>query len=588
MIAWFMIAIGTVAFFAYIAITGVQTVEATGSTASRAAQVSRIDQLADAIKLRAAVVDLSGVAAPPAGIPDANGYRVPAELAPLAQTPWGARMVYCPFGSGSSTGSDSQTVADGGGQSYGIGISQMGQRFYVVNGRPSWAPAQADANLMGYIVAPASANNATPGCNQVTLSGGRLVAPGGIVRAISRDTAGDNARRDVAGGPTYYVSTRGGGKGLSPSDPATIAYALEQYRTNSTSDVTIMFANGSYALAASDLDDTQGYSRTPQSTLTLQPQPGATDVSITKPTSSYIRPGFNLTVRNLRMPINVPTVVYRGTTLKLENVSGIGSLQISGESKVVLRGSVGIYSVSPGQGLYPVTISGSSQITASEAVVTVFFYNNEHGIVATTGSSVNLYSTTMTFSPLQGGGRLYYGIYPDAQSKLTMQYSNLYYPSYVSYPIVAYGDVTIFQSSLRTNGGAQNYMEMGNAATVSLEGAIFGGSTPPSTAIWDWNGGSFNGNATVYAQNDCWQTVSTFGKIFARSAPGTATGQTAGVEVDEDLEVAAATNLPATGNPSAAQIAAYQAVVARNQERYALRMHNQAGGVICRIGEIAP
>lgn len=584
MIAWFMIAIGTVAFFAYIAVTGVQTVEATGSTAARATQVSRIDQLADAIKLRAAVVDLSGVAAPPAGIPDANGYRVPAELASLAQTPWGARMVYCPFGSGSSTGSDSQTVADGDGQSYDIGVSQMGQRLYVVNGRPGWAAAQSDINLMGYIVAPASANNATPGCNQVTLSGGRLVAPGGIVRAITRDTAGDNARRDVAGGPTYYVSTRGGGKGLSPSDPATISYALEQYRTSATSDVTIMFANGTYGLSAADLDDTQGYSRTPQSTLTLQPQPNASDVTITKPNGSYIRPGFNLTVRGVRMPINVPTVVYRGTTLKLENVSGIGSLQISGESKVVLRGSVGIYSIAPGQGLYPVTITGSSQIVANDAVLNVFFQNNEHGFVASHNSNMNFVSTTITFNPLQGGGRLYYGLYPDAQSKLTMQYTNIYFPSYVSYPIVAYGDVTMYQSSLRTNGGAQNYMELGNSSNVNLEGVVLGGSTPPATAIWDWNGGTLSGSGLIYAQNDCWQTISTVGRIFERSATGTSTGQNPGVQADE-LEEG---YLPAAGLPTSAQVAAYQAAVYRNQERYALRLRNRADGLVCRIGEVAP
>lgn len=584
MIAWFMIAIGTVAFFAYIAVTGVQTVEATGSTAARATQVSRIDQLADAIKLRAAVVDLSGVAAPPAGIPDANGYRVPAELAPLAQTPWGARMIYCPFGSGSSAGTDSQTVADGGGQSYGIGVSQMGQRLYVVNGRPGWAAAQSDINLMGYIVAPASANSATPGCNQVTLSGGRLVAPGGIVRAITRDTAGDNARRDVAGGPTYYVSTRGGGKGLSPSDPATIAYALEQYRTSATSDVTIMFANGTYGLSAADLDDTQGYSRTPQSTLTLQPQPNASDVTITKPNGSYVRPGFNLTVRGIRMPINVPTVVYRGTTLKLENVSGVGSLQISGESKVVLRGSVGIYSVAPGQGLYPVTITGSSQIVANDAVLSVFFYNNEHGFVASHNSNMNFVSTTITFNPLQGGGRLYYGLYPDAQSKLTMQYTNVYFPSYVAYPIVAYGDVTMYQSSLRTNGGAQNYMELGNSSNVNLEGVVLGGSTPPSTAIWDWNGGTLSGSGLIYAQNDCWQTISTVGRIFERSATGTSTGQNPGVQADEVEDG----YLPAAGLPTSAQVAAYQAAVYRNQERYALRLRNRADGLVCRIGEVAP
>src|SRR3546814_17001286 len=93
MVAWFIIAIATLAVFAFIAISGVQTVAMTTDAAGRIETVRRLDASVNALLARAAPANGDGVVYLPVGAanPAGQGYGLPSDLANIAQTPFGQR-----------------------------------------------------------------------------------------------------------------------------------------------------------------------------------------------------------------------------------------------------------------------------------------------------------------------------------------------------------------------------------------------------------------------------------------------------------------------------------------------------------------
>src|SRR3546814_6353535 len=99
MVAWFIIAIATLAVFAFIAISGVQTVAMTTDAAGRIDTVRRLDAPVNALLARAAPANGDGVVYLPVGAANPAGqrYGLPCDLPNIAQTPFGHRFVYGKF-----------------------------------------------------------------------------------------------------------------------------------------------------------------------------------------------------------------------------------------------------------------------------------------------------------------------------------------------------------------------------------------------------------------------------------------------------------------------------------------------------------
>src|SRR3546814_1725068 len=81
MVAWFIIAIATLAVFAFIAISGVQTVAMTTDAAGRIETVRRLDASVNALLARAAPANGDGVVYLPVGAanPAGQGYGLPSD-----------------------------------------------------------------------------------------------------------------------------------------------------------------------------------------------------------------------------------------------------------------------------------------------------------------------------------------------------------------------------------------------------------------------------------------------------------------------------------------------------------------------------
>src|SRR3546814_12079445 len=75
------------------------------------------------------------------------------DLANIAQTPFGQRFVYCPFGAAGGSGT-AATITSANGSNYQVATRTHLGRDYVVGGRPSYPQLGAQPNLIGYVMAP--------------------------------------------------------------------------------------------------------------------------------------------------------------------------------------------------------------------------------------------------------------------------------------------------------------------------------------------------------------------------------------------------------------------------------------------------
>src|SRR3546814_17866996 len=151
MVAWFIIAIATLAVFAFIAISGVQTVAMTTDAAGRIETVRRLDASVNALLARAAPANGDGVVYLPVGAanPAGQGYGLPSDLANIAPTPFGQRFVYCPFGAAGGSGT-AATITSATAPNYQVAPRSHLDRDSFCGGRPPYPPLVAHTNFIGF------------------------------------------------------------------------------------------------------------------------------------------------------------------------------------------------------------------------------------------------------------------------------------------------------------------------------------------------------------------------------------------------------------------------------------------------------
>lgn len=571
MVAWFVIAIGTIGLLAFIAMNGVSTVDTLGESSARIQTVQRMDKLAAAIMQRAASADMDGALYLPAGSPGATSttpYKLPADIAALGQTPYGAQIFYCPFG-GTGAGSTTTQSVYTSGASYSVGVRSSNGRNYVVSGRPNYANVAADQNLMGFLIAPANRASPASGCSSVTYSNGSYTAPNSIVRPLTREIAADAGRRDVGSGATYYVSPTGTGSGLTPSAPASLSAALQKYRTTATTGLTLLLGSGTYSVASSDFDSGSGFNRQAQSTLTIASYSGSRDVTLNAAANTVIRPSYNLTLQGVLTSAGFTAA--RGTTLRLINTA-TGTVNASSSSSIYVSGNSAISTTATSA----IAATGSSKVSITGSL-TVFYTAGTDAVIATTGSSILVKNAFLTFSPSVEGGKVRYGLLPDASSRLSIADSTISFTGPVAVAIGAAGDTVVSRSTLYTGVGGDALIEGSNNASLNIASSAIGSGSPTTYGIIDNGLRALSGTSALRAAGACW-TFSSPSSILALSPAGS-NGASSTVAQDVSPEGI----LPVATPPTSDQVKTYQAIVWSNEQKAANRRSNSSQ-FSCQIG----
>ena len=571
MVAWFIIAIATLAVFAFIAVNGVQTVAATTDGVGRIETARRMDAAVSAIIARSGSPNNSGRMMVMAGTTVDGIYGLPPELAMYATTPFGQRMTYCPFGD-NETGTSTGAVPIGGGNSYQINLgADATGRTYVLGGRPNLPQVAENTNLMGYLMAPRTKTSATPVCSTVRFntSTRRFEAPDSFVKPIIRSSSGEEQRQQAGREVIYYVSPNGSGRGLAPNDPTTIYAAATYYKTNLPQAMRIVLSAGNHMLPAQYLNATTGgfSDKGNAGTLILDGQPGA-QLDFSGPSDIWV-PG-NLEVRNLTIVTTAGLWAEQGRKLTLNNTS-TGRLYINGGGTLTATN----VTVTNGQSTDADIWIGAGSSATFTGAVNVNTVAGKHGIYTTGGGKAAFDLATINLSAI-GGGTIAYGLFTDDGSEMNFRNTALVINAVTTWPILVFGRNSWTGSTVTSNVSNRSMFELQHGGYLSLIEGSYGLGVPPGLGIIDLGASGFSGNARVRASSACWTTAAAVGVQFARSALGNASNQTSVVEDDERP-------LDMNPNPTSAQVVANGEAMARNTQRAQLRNTNTSA-FTCQIG----
>ncbi len=569
MVAWFVIAIATIGLFGYMAFAGVQAVSVTGDGVARAEAVNRVEKAAAALIARASPGD-DGALYLPAGQINNGVYGLPEDMQAMGATPFGPVMVYCPFG-GTGTGQTStQNVRMPSGMNYDVGIRTISDKSFVVSGRPATiAGTTADPNLLGFVIAPASRGAALQGCDAITLTGNTYDAPNSIVRPILRNPAAEAARRSLGEGSAYYVTVAGGGDGLSPSSPGTLAQAIDFWRTHPVMDFRIHMKDGTHSLAANALNVGQ-----PMTGDVAHPD-GAkisfigtdgtkANVIVSQAGATLIRLDADLQLYNLTFaPESVLQV--SGHDLALANAT-VGRVYASQNAQIVGRGAVDVTSNVAND--YGVWLESGARLNA-EGTFTVNYAAGQLGIRIRPGASATFSSSAVSLQP-RSGGTLASGIYVDKNAKVDFRDASLNLNGNFTYGLVAAGEATLYNTPVNVNAGGHVAVQAEPNGAVTLWLSPVGGTNPANYGVSENKSRLVRGlgNSLITARINCWISVNG-GRLFTYSGSPTTSGSYATPSNDEVLPVLSAT-------PTAAEVQAYEQVQLRNAERQIIRLRNTA------------
>lgn len=555
MVAWFIIAIATLAVFGFIAVNGVQTVAMTSDAAARVETVRRLDAAVSALLARAASPAGNGVVYLPAGRanPTGQGYGLPVDMALMGTTPFGRFIVYCPFGDPGITGT-AATIRSANNTTYSVATQAFEGRTYVVGGRPAYPSLSGQPNLVGFVMAPRTKLSTSPSCNQVVYNttAGKYEAPDAVVRPISREAGIDESRTVDARRLTFYVSPTGTGKGDNPSDPTSLATAINFYKSRLPAFMTINMATGNYIMGPSDLlvdYQTSNF----QSNLTMNGVANGTFVDMSSQGDIQIPGHFVATGITFDQDVNV--TVMSGSKLSMY-YSSVGSIESHGE--VSMSGS---NAITQSKSTYAISAYGNSKLFLSG---TVNFYN-PYGIgVRVSGDGMLSASNAQITFNTANSGRYDTGVVVLPGAKATFNNSVLNFPVGTAYAIRTNGEVTLQDSNIQFSGSAATAAINAYAgARVGLYSAYIGLGTRPVRGVLDSGALEVHGSAvSIYAVTRCWE-----GPQFVSSAHGNGTSSV----VQANVNPAA---LPAA--PTPAQIQAYADVRAANAQKAASRLTNQS------------
>lgn len=553
MVAWFLIAISTIAFFAYIAVSGVQTVDTTGTIAARADTVRRSDNIAEAILERSSNVLVDNVIYAPAGVSGNGEYLLPEDLQPAGSTTSGSRLQYCPMGA-PLTAAATDTVTYPGG-SYGIRTASAGGKSFVIEGRPAIAAA-SDPNIIAFIIAQQNPTAAKPGCGQITQSGTSFTAPNGIVRVVRRTTAAEQDAGITANGTNWYVSARGTGDGLTWSSPAPLSKALAAYRSSQGGSFRIRLAPGDYTVEGNPLDQ------------------GLTAISPKKAESSLImigQQGVNLNIGSVNVPGNVllrdvtmpgsNITVDNGTVLTMERAS-VGAVVVNGGSQLVAQGGIGIKGSTVYSGALQF-LNGSSGTVAG--TMTISYAGTQASIIVDGGSRASFASAAVTMQPgdsTAAATQIDSMVQIRPNGLLTAMETTFIHNGPSGWTWRVYGKLATNTTTFLFNAYSWVGIQPWLGAEVSLVNVMMRGSRPPMYTLAGHNTAKLTASGNIYSSQRCWSRDDS-SSVFRLSAAGIA-GDNANVSPDEIWA-----NM--TGTPNAALVRLNASMRARNTERAELR-----------------
>lgn len=562
MVAWFIIAIATLAIFAFIAANGVQTVAATTDGVGRVTTAQRLDAAANGLIARAGSPNGTGKYFVLAGETIGGVYGLPQELSAYATTAFGQRITYCPFGDG-ETGT-AGTVPVGSSSSYPIQTASANGRTYVVGGRPTFPQVAENPNLLGYLIAPRTKNSATPTCNQViyNTSTNRFEAPDALVRAVIRSSGSEEARDAQAREIVFYVSQSGTGRGLAQNDTTNFQTALDYYRTRTPANMRIVLADGNYIMSAGSLDRNSGGYANVGSDSNLSIVNANNQAFIQQTGASPIDAPGNLFLSGLTFTQN---------TMVIADVGHVVSLMNTTTGRALARGGGAINAINGGfigqSGQWAVAAEQGGQISMNGTVRVDVAGGN--GLIASDAGYVTMRDGTLTI--LNSGSAPGYGLYTDAGGTMQIRNTTVSYGYPVTIQAVAYGSQSIIGSTIQNSAGSSySALTIGKGANVVIDNSILGAGNAPTYGFVDGGALSLTGsNSSVRGTSGCWINDATLPAGAGLFAMSSATNSA--VTADEPT-----TGFVNPNSPTSAEVAAYTAVSSRNQRRAILRSANRS------------
>lgn len=564
MVAWFIIAIATLAVFAFIAVNGVQTVATTSDAAGRVETVRRLDAAVNALLTRAVDVQSNGTVFLPVGAdnPSGQGYGLPLDLATMSVTPFGQRFVYCPFGNTAGTGT-TITIPQASAASYDVATQSVNGRAYVVAGRPGFAGLAQNPNVMAFVLAPRTKLSPTPNCSDVVYDTAtrKFGAQNAIVRVVTRDAGVDEARTISSRSVTYFVSQAGTGSGASEGDPASLSTALAFFRSNLPSSMTIKLADGNYVMEPGDLNVAETPGR--QANLVIQHKnltPNMAQIDMNGVGQISI-PG-NLTLEAVILDTDATLVVQPGRTLSVKNAS---TGRISNDGLVLFSGQ---NAVSYNLADWVITNASGSEIRFGNGSLTRINAASDYGIFVAGGARLSANAATLQLS--RTSGTLGYGLYTYPKGRMDFTGSAVQFLSPTTNAFYVFGEVSLLSTDVHFAAASNTIMNLQQGSQLSLHATRIGLTTRPLFGVVD-NGAQLvagQGSSEVFGST-CWS-----GSLFSDSQAGNVDGASSAVQ--PAVAVAA---LPAS--PTGPQIQAYADGQATNARRSVLRSVNQSVW-ICR------
>lgn len=565
MVAWFIIAIATLAVFAFIAISGVQTVAMATDAAGRIETVRRLDAAVNALLARAAPANGDNVVYLPVGAPNptGQGYGLPADLANMSQTPFGQRFIYCPFGATGGTGT-AVTVTSPNGSNYQVAARTHLGKDYVVGGRPSYPQLGAQPNLIGYVMAPRTKLSQLPSCDQViyNTTTRKFEAPDAVVRPITREAGVDETRTVNSREITYFVSPSGTGSGGSAADPASFGTALAFYRSRLPSRMTINMATGYYTYTPQEFAvNPTG----PKTELTIKHTAGGVGQVDVDLQSGGVITHLPISGRLMLSGINFDSetvfAIYNGDELVMAN-SVVGGLRNFGGS-AVMQGTNAL--TMGGAQNWAYGGFGSSVLNLGPDSILNMANQSKLGMTVRGGAAIKGERATINFGVGVAGYAAGVGL--DSGSNMSCSYCAFNFPTAVTNGIVAMGDLSLVETSVSFGGATSTGISTYPGSRIDLRSVRLGLGVRPAVAFVDGGSSVISGdNTTIYRGTSCWT-----GGMFSESAAGVA-GANSGVASDVTLNALSAA-------PSGVEIQAYADARATNAARAVKRQVNSSSWI---------
>lgn len=566
MVAWFIVAIGTIGLFAYVAVVGVQTTTTAADATSRAEIVRRTDAAVAAIVQRVASGSDGSLYLPVGRVTNAGFYGLPVDMTEQGSTSFGLDMVYCPFGGGSSSTTGTQDVRMPSGSTYAVSTLALQDKQYVVAGRPAYTGVAANPNLMGFVISPLLRGSNPVGCDQITAAGTGFTAPNAIVRPILRDVMAEPARVDRGGGNAYYVSTQGGGNGTSPSSPGTLNNALAFWRSRQIADFHIYLAEGSYTIAPNTMTTTlAGYVEHPAGSKLALHGAGADRVRIAFSSASRVLLDSDLVLDRVTM---ASEVVADGKHRVLLNQAATGKLTATNGSEIAVTGSATVSDADGNANV--IDIVGSSELNIASATLNVNYSPAQTGINVTRGSKLSSLFSTLVFTPSSGVGHST-DIVVGEGSTASLRNGTMTFNGRADFSIYNLGTVNFGEMVLNYQSGGTTAMYLDYGSDTTLQQVTIGGSNLINSGIVERGAYRVRGSTVVINSRlagSCWRDADANSRLFAYASSGiTNNDNGSGVGADEPVPAM-------TAAPTADQVRAHQLAQTRNTERQQLRALN--------------